>query len=149
MDEQPTTATLDYTLAVSETQLRLIAEALEFYTRFCIGQFAVPSIVEHRKLPEPYKRFDTYDRDRYEQLMLEIRAMFFPELRGPGHSFGVGWDEKPEQQQAQIGYEVYKWILHEFHKNNEHWNVHTSPPMLHYSDQPKPVVTKINPENPS
>lgn len=138
-----------YTLTLSERQARTTAEALEFYTRFCIGQFDVPTIVEHRKLPEPYQRRDTYDRQRYEELMLELRGMFFPELRGLGHSYGVGWNEKPEQQAAQIGYEIYKWILYEFNKDAPYFNVHSSPPCLHYSDEPIPKFVKNEPEPPT
>ena len=58
-------------------------------------------------------------------------------------SYGVGWNAKREQQEAQIGYELYKQILHEFHKDNEHWNVHSSKPCLHYSDEPVPQFNKL------
>lgn len=129
-----------YTLTLSENQARTTAAALEFYTRFCIGQFEVPDVVKWRKKPDGQS--DTYDRDRFDTLMLEIRAMFFPELRGIGHSYGVGWNEKREQQEAQIGYEVYKWILYEFNKDSKHYNVHSSPPCLHYSGEPIPKFVR-------
>lgn len=128
-----------YQLLLSERQARLTAEALEFYTRFCIGQFDVPLLVQCRTPPAGAEQVppDPATRDYH---LLALRRQYFPELRGLGHSHGLGWNDKPEQQAAQIGYEVYKAILYEFNKNSS--NVHSYPNCLHYSPEPVPVFTQ-------
>ena len=133
-----------YQLVLSETQAHITAEALEFYTRWCIGQFSAPDIVEWRATAKEYRGqrgIDEYTNRRSRDILDELRLALFPELSGPGHSYGVGWNDKAEQQHAQIGYEIYKSILYEFHKGNN--NVHSYPNVLHYSNQPVPVFTLV------
>jgi hypothetical protein len=137
-----------YTLTMSEAQARLTAEALELLMRWCIGQLQAPSVVEFRKTADEYRQKQGLDKwGPYDtrELFDKLRAQLFPELHGPGHSYGVGWNEQPEQQQAQIAYELYKEILYEFHKDNDYQNVHSFKPCLFYSDQPVPVFTKALP----
>lgn len=134
---------LAYTLTLSETQARTTAEALEFFMRYCIGQFDVPMVVQCRPTPPGYNVPEGKCQER-DELLLKLRSLFFPELHGLGHSYGVGnRNGQPEQKAAMVAYDLYKHILHEFHKDSSISNVHSFPPMLHYSDQPKPIFTKI------
>jgi hypothetical protein len=129
-----------YNLTLSERQAHITATALEFYMRFCIGQFDVPDVVSFRQTAKDYRKKHGIEEEYHNirELMDAARKECFPELSGPGHSYGVGWNDKPEQQHAQIAYEIYKEILYEFHKDNSHANVHSYKPCLHYSDQPVP-----------
>jgi hypothetical protein len=119
--------------------------ALEFYTRWCIGQFDVPDSVEFRPEARAYREARQQEEpDLYntkQELLDKLRTMYFPELRGPGHSYGVGWNDKREQQEAQTGYEIYKAILYEFNRGKD--NVHSYPNILHYSDQPVPKFIRL------
>jgi hypothetical protein len=138
-----------YSLTLTETQARLTAEALEFYMRWCIGQFQAPASVEFRQTATEYREkhgLDKWGPHDTRELFDKLREQMFPELRGPGHSYGVGWNEKREQQDAQRAYEIYKEILYEFNKGGEFTTCHSFKPCLHYSDQPLPVFVKLAPE---
>lgn len=131
-----------HTIALSERQLAITAEALEFYMRYCIGQFDVPTIVTCRQTARDYRKahnLPDYPPREKQELLDELRKEYFPELHGPGHSYGVGWNDKPEQQHAQIAYEIYKAIYYERNMREGINNVH-SYNGLHYSDQPRPEV---------
>ncbi|WP_324671059.1 hypothetical protein [Hymenobacter sp. GOD-10R] len=122
-------------ITLSERQAHITAEALEFFMRTLIGQIDMPDAIKWR--PE------NKDRD-YEELRRacdHIKQLLFPELMR-GASYGVGWNDKPEQQQAQIAYEIYKAIYYERNQREGINNVH-SYPALHYSKEPVPTVVAI------
>ena len=65
-----------YTLVLSERQARVTAEALEFYTRWCIGQFDVPSVIEFRSTAKEYRvkhGLPEYPKREKRELLDELR----------------------------------------------------------------------------
>jgi len=126
-----------YTLTCNEKQLRLIAKAVEMHSRAICGQieesFSPPI---HKEL---WKIYESRDEDSFfrkraavETLLNEVKR----EIWGysPGQGGGIGYDDE-----ADLGYEMYKQILHTFEKERQaecdkkgeeySWNVHTSEPL--------------------
>lgn len=134
----------EYTLTCNKDQLRLIADALEMQSRMICGQ------IEETFLPplrdRVFKMISNKDenyhnkRDEVDKSLNKIKSILWPELNGHAH-YGVGHDGK-----ADLGYEMYKEILHQFEKERQkgceesgeeyYWNVHSSSNVLKLTDNP-------------
>jgi hypothetical protein len=148
-------------LRLTSKQLDHVQEALEFYSRWCMGHFILPDVVEFRRVPHrmpgvPYppsrageRALDFPHNQEAKGLLDALRQLLFPELRSPGQHYGVGWDERPEQQAMQIAYEVQRAIrehrthVHHLADPNFMGNVYSGRG-LHYSDQTRPIVTPLD-----
>lgn len=73
-----------YEIICSKEQLWLIQEAMEFYTRFIIGQPSIPNVVK-------YDLVD-FDCDEESRIMFDLKKYMFPELSYNG-SYGYTWAE--------------------------------------------------------
>lgn len=138
-------------IELNENQMRLIATALEQYSRMICGQLEqskMPSI-EHAMWQEHYLKDDKKDmnhfcymRDIVDLQLASIKKAIWGLDRNA--SWGIGKDDK-----ADLGYEMYKEILHYFEIKDEarckkegkeyHWNVHTSEP-LKLTIEPKIII---------
>lgn len=123
---------LEINIKVTEKQAQIIEAALEFYMRWCIGQMRhIPGVLEGRFLDKnPDMTFEDL-----EITLNEVKKLLFPE-HSRNSSFGVGWNEKPEQQHAQIAYEIWVCIKACFGQSR-----YDTP--LHYSQESLPIVEKI------
>lgn len=116
-----------YTITCNEEQLRLIAHAVEDWTRFLSGQC---ELFNATCMVEP---IESMHRVR-EILNEEVRPYIVPELNemyGRGASYGWNGGGCPNDYQRKsmaMGYGIYRQILHFFatqRKDND-WNVYKS-----------------------
>ena len=70
-------------LRLTEEQAIIVSSACEFYARILMGQFQ--EIGYHcPKMP------GSGNYDESTQAWLYLRKFIYPELKGPGHSYGIG-----------------------------------------------------------
>lgn len=105
-------------LTVSEDNLRLIAMSLELQSRLLCGQFG-----EIDNLFRLYTNHN-YDSDVVDSKLRELKKEIF----GNNNMIGIYSDEA--KGLALDGYELYKQILHYFHKDSKHWSVHKDTPLV-------------------
>ena len=98
---------MKYVLTMTEEQAKLIAEACEFFCRIKIGQFG--EIIWKTLIPQEHIEIDDFceRRDTAEYLLFKAREYIYPELRGIGHSYGIG-----KFRDADIAFGVYEVIRH-------------------------------------
>ena len=96
---------MKYRLTMTEKQAAIIAEACEFLCRIKIGQFN--EIIWKTLIPQQHIGIDDYcdRRDAAEAYLLKAREQIYPELRGVGHSYGVG-----KFEDADLAFGVYEVI---------------------------------------
>jgi hypothetical protein len=130
-----------YVIEMSGTQMSVMQEALEFYSRFMLGQVDhIPMSLDWRLKQE--HRIHTNQLIDYAISIIK-QEMFG--LSSRGSNWGIGartfptLEEGKELVEPQIAYEMYKMILYkkrqEFFEENpdsDSWTVHDTPPM-HYS----------------
>ena len=97
---KPHTREKKYILSLDEEQANLLSHACDFYARMRMGQW--------QELVSECLEFNTNDfceqRDRMEQLLLEVRAEAMPELMACfSHSYGVG-----KFHDADLVWEIYE-----------------------------------------
>ena len=105
-------------LTVSEENLRLIAMSLELQSRLLCGQFG-----EIDNLFRLYTKHN-YNSDVVDKKLRELKREIF----GSDNMIGIYSDEA--NGLALDGYELYKQILHYFHKDSKHWSVHKDEPLI-------------------
>lgn len=140
-----------YKIELSEKQLFVYKEALEFYSRFISGQTNTFLYVLDSKSNINYE-------DKKKSCN-QLKKVLFPELE-LNASYGIGWSETDiRQQESQISYEMYREVYVKFRKEKrerEQKEIHIPPKKpdynvydsntLHYSDQPLPIVKRIDEE---
>ena len=100
-------------IEINDKQARLIATALEQYSRMLCGQIELSFI---KALETALYRDCNYDdefwlrRDAIDIHLKAIKKFAFPEL-SQGESYGIG-----KFNEADLGYEMYKQILYHFEK---------------------------------
>lgn len=107
-----------FQITVNEHQLQLIADCLEDICRFMSGQMEL--------------WHTTSNLDNYRQLadkLEELKPLATPNLEQNASYGWTGGDCPNERQKKLIAetYYLYRTILYHLHKNDEHWNVYTSP----------------------
>lgn len=94
-----------YKLTLTEEQAQLVSTACEFYARMRMGQFN--ELLWHTLDKEPFNDDFLARKNDAEQLLLEARQKIYPDLQGPGHSYGVG-----KFEDADKAYDVHQVIRH-------------------------------------
>jgi hypothetical protein len=147
-----------YQIELNETQLVVLQEALEFYSRFLHGQVEkIPFSLDFRLKNECRPHYSNPVLD--EALGVIKKEMFG--LKNPGASYAIGarkintLEEDKELPEPQIAYEMYKMILYLWRQESitksvaegkdPGWTVHDYLP-LHYSDHPFIKIKKIQPD---
>lgn len=126
-----------YTIELNEEQMRLVAKSLEMHSRMICGQLGESYMPP---IQDKIWKLDGVEMQRKRQTVencLEaIKMELWPELSRHAHH-GIGHDDE-----ADLGYEMYKCILSHFEKEREEkegdkyvGNVHTGTP-LKLTDQP-------------
>lgn len=107
-----------FQITVNEHQLRLIADCLEDISRFMSGQM---------ELWHATSNLDTYRQlaDKLE----ELKPLVTPNLEQNASYGWTGGDCPNERQKKLIAetYYLYRTMLYHIHKNDDNWNVYTSP----------------------
>ena len=107
-----------FQITVNEHQLRLIADCLEDICRFLSGQM---------ELWHATSNLNTYRQlaDKLE----ELKPLVTPNLEQNASYGWTGGDCPNERQKKLIAetYYLYRTMLYHLHKDDEHWNVYTSP----------------------
>lgn len=95
------------TLTMTDEQAQIVSKACEFFVRVRIGQFQeiTFNLMRDRPLPDDFCR----RKESAEILLLEARKYIYPELRGTGHSYGIG-----KFDDADAAYDVHQAIRHCF-----------------------------------
>jgi len=139
-----------YKVELTETQLKLIARALEMHSRMRCGQ------IEESFLPPISERvFEIIknDKDGYREkrktvsdCLKTIKLTLWPDL-SDNSSHGIGYDKE-----ADLGYEMYKEIHHQFELEEQercaienekyNWNVHSYKPCLNLTEEPNIIIEK-------
>lgn len=107
-----------FQITVNEHQLQLIADCLEDISRFMSGQMELWHA--------------TINLNTYRQLvdkLEELKPLVTPNLEQNASYGWTGGDCPNERQKKLIAetYYLYRTMLYHLHKNDEHWNVYTSP----------------------
>lgn len=130
-----------YKIELTEKQLNVYKDALEFYSRFISGQIDhLPPIIDTKLNISWANKRNACDY---------LKQVLFPKLQSNA-SYGVGWSDKDKlQQEIQISYEMYREVYvkqrkeeteEEYEKKSN--SVYDSS-TLHYSDQPLPKVENV------
>jgi hypothetical protein len=111
---------MDYKITMNEVQLKIMADALEFFTRFLSGHMtALPPQLEEYLWKNKISSSDKDAAIKY------LKSVIFPELE-PNENRGIGSKEIPA---TNISYEMYREILvfleREVHKSTT-YNVYKS-----------------------
>lgn len=117
-------------IVMSEKQMLVMREALEFYSRFLSGQFdAIPDEI----------RFRVKDREGFEKTLRDLKKVVFPEL-AYNESYSIGRGGERIHDLRQLAYEMYRQIyvyqVEERKRKGENvsYNVYDSPTMK-YTDE--------------
>ena len=135
-----------YLIELTEKQLRVMSDALEFYSRFLAGQWRLPDPMEWKEyeLQDKYDGF--WEKRNFVEKQLEILKSNFTGL-SVNASYGIGSDKLHED--AKVAYDLYRPILEQFAKehneknpDNTHYSVYDSPG-LSYSKEGRVEIKKL------
>lgn len=125
-----------YTLIMTQDQALNLSKACEFYSRVMMGQFE--EIAFQTMLPHIGKTDFCERREQMQNLLYQARRFAFPELTGPGHSYGVG-----QSVTSDRAWEVYQVLRHAIAWTNHPEGGSTvdfHPPMCFSGDKSMPKV---------
>lgn len=104
-----------FRLTLNKGEARLVSCACEFYTRIRIGQFG--------EIPwHCCKSHCPTDRNATEAAWLHLRKNIYPDLTGPGHSYGIG-----KFDDADKTYDVHQVLRYAIGEGREPFSYHTLP----------------------
>lgn len=84
-----------YVLTLTTEQLLTVSKACEFYSRVMMGQFRE---IAFETMMQSIKHDDFCTRrDMMEDLLIQARQFAFPDLMGPGHSYGIGHNKSADR----------------------------------------------------
>ena len=122
---------MKYQLELNKAQLDTIAEALEFFSRFCAGQWRIPDTMEWKEYENSGKDKEFQNRRNYAEKNLEVQKTMFLDIP-LNASYGIGSPKLCES--AKIAYDIYRPILElrakEYNKANpdeKHYSVYDHP----------------------
>lgn len=128
-----------YYIKLSAHQLQTTKDALEWYSRFLMGQ------VDH--LPPVIAWSNKVSRWKLEELFKPVKEYLFPKLPWGGF-YNIGDNEHEFSKEAQISYEIYRKI-YEFDVQQRKangdpclGNVYAREG-LHYTNEPKVVIEQV------
>ena len=131
-----------YVLEFDEEQAKVVAEALEFFSRFSAGQFMhwPPSFEASLWKTKP----ETADLDTQKRAVEAAFRNFKVAVMQlhPNESLGIGVPDLTEE--AKIAYDIYRPILEEFAKETpeDSWNVYKTPSLSYSKKGRVDVKTK-------
>lgn len=93
-------------LTLTDEQAKIVSVACEFYARMRMGQFQ--EILFNCMQSEPKDNFCDR-REHAEMHLFAARKSIMPELKGRGHSYGIG-----KFKDADQAFDVHQVIRHQF-----------------------------------
>ena len=107
-------------LTLTEEHAKLVARACEFYARMKMGQFneVVWNFLDRKLDGDQY----CIRRDLAEANLLEARKSIYPELKGVGHSYGIG-----KFEDADKTFDIYQVVEYALGSNKEPWSYYKLP----------------------
>lgn len=113
-------------LRLTEAQAKICAQACEFFARIRMGQFQeIVWLCGKNHCAEDY--------DAAQRAWLDLRKQVYPDLDGPGHSYGVG--HFPD---ADTAYDIHQVISREL-GGKEPWSLNALPE-CYIKQNPKPLT---------
>lgn len=109
-----------FTMSMTEEQAKIVSVACEFYARIRMGQFneVLWRLFDIHPLPDDYYQ----RRELAEKLLLEVRRQIYPDLYGPGHSYGMG-----KFKDADLAFDVHQVIRHAMGDDREPFSYYPLP----------------------
>ncbi len=138
-----------YQLNLNKKQLDVVQESLEFFSRFCAGQWRIPDSMEFKEYENANKDSGFWEirnavEDSFRALKSELTGMRLNEF------YGIGSDKLCES--AKIAYDLYRPVLElrskeykEANPDKDSWNVYSSPG-LSYSKEGRIEIKVIENE---
>jgi hypothetical protein len=119
-------------IEVNENQAYTIRNALDFYSRFLMGQFEEID----RKMVEFSDYWKDFDkRDKIEELIKELRDLIYPELKGYAH-WGISNQNCPiDSKNAYDIIQVLRYELWKFKDDKDIYGTVDSHAPLKFGDQ--------------
>lgn len=131
-----------YKIEFTEQQLITVARGLEFYSRFCAGQWEIPDAMEWKEYENHGSNSEFWNiRNQSQDLMRIAKSILLPEF-GLHGSYGIGNDKVCDD--ATIAYDIYRPIWETLYKGSDTWNVYSSPGLT-YSSEGRITVKEIKP----
>lgn len=97
----------NYILTLNKEQALTVSKACEFYSRVMMGQFRE---IAFETMMQSIKRDDFCTRrDMMEDLLIQARQFAFPDLTGPGHSYGIGHNASADR--AWNAYQALRYAI--------------------------------------
>ena len=130
----------EYVLHMDEETARVVSRACELYMRLRCGQFQE---LRYLTVMPQGKNDPTFGErlDKCSAALLEAKKAAFPELNGPGHSYGVGHFRAADT--AWNVYQVVRYVM-AWHKHPEGGITVNFNKPLKYSDAPMPRCEVIS-----
>lgn len=115
-----------YKLELTPEQARIVSRACELYSRLHIGQL--------RELNEELLLAESTDnicerREAAEDLLYELKEVYFPSLISLGHSYGLGKREWADRA----------WNVHQAIRHKMAWDEHPEGGLQVWFDPPLPL----------
>jgi hypothetical protein len=136
-----------YTIELNEKQLRLLNEAVEFTSRWIMGDCGTiswPQAATHHQEMNTKEDFDGWikRRDQLDALM-DVVKMIGWNLRHPGSSKGIGYNQDADalyEMHCSIRHELWNAAQEDIKEATRH-TVSARPPLLNNSGLPFIRVT--------
>lgn len=129
-----------YKIEFTEQQLITVATGLEFYSRFCAGQWRIPDAMELKEFDNNNRNKEFWNlRNEVDELLINAKKTFMPHL-SLHESYDIGSEELCED--AKIAYDIYRPIWEIIYKDAESWNVYSSPGLT-YSSEGRITVKEV------
>ena len=106
---------MKYKIEFNETQLRTVATALEFYSRFLAGQWEIPDAMQWKEYDLQGKQREFWEKRNHIEEQFKILSQMFTGLHH-GEYYGIGSDMIHEG--AKIAYDIYRPILEQLAKES-------------------------------
>lgn len=97
-----------YEIKINKTQLHVISDALDFYGRFCLGQWRIPMVMENQEHKNQSKNEGFWETRNYVEDQLNILKSIFIKLP-LNASYGIGSEKLCEE--AKIAYDISRPIM--------------------------------------
>lgn len=123
---------MKYSVEFTESQLRCVATACEFYSRFLAGQWKIPDGMEWSEYKNQGKYEGFWGKRNYVEDQLNILKSHFTGL-GINASYGIGSEKMHDD--ANTAYDIYRPIWEELiGKNADSYNVYSHPGLTYSKD---------------
>ena len=128
-----TDSSLRYVVTMTEEQARAASRACELYCRLIDGQL---DELNHDLLLRETREDICERREEAMDLLLKLKKIYFPELHGHGHSYGLGHDIVADR--AWVVYQAIRYCM-AWHDHPEGGiGCHFDPPFSLNVDEPLP-----------